>query len=217
MPLSLAVDGYDGKADIWSLGITIIEMAELHPPRRRAKMDALLRAIVNDLPPTFEQPGQWSGELRDFVTVMLQKNPTARHDAARCATHAFLQHNATEPTRQLLLNRCLSLPKNKKNVRQPASKPSIPAGFPDQPPPELQQLLDRSTVTSRIAPGSGRTAASSAKVPSTASLVSADQAYLEATQSLRQLPKLGSGTGDATEALLPGRSTGGRSCPCVIL
>ena len=48
--------------------------------------------------------------------------------------------------------------------------------------------------------------------PASLTQVSADQAYREATQTLRQLPqqgRLGSETNGATEALLPGRSTGG--------
>ena len=203
-------DGYDGKADIWSLGITIIEIAELHPPRRGRKMDALLRSIVSDAPPTFEQPGQWSTELREFTALMLQKNPAERHDAARCRTHLFLRRIATDSTRQLLLDRCRSLPAVKQTVRQPESKPAVPADFPAQPPPELEQLLRPTGSRTRTY---SATASAKHSVTNTASLVSSDQAYLEATRSMKQLP----GGGGANEPLLRGGGGSGRSCPCVIL
>ena len=201
-------DGYDGKADIWSLGITIIEMAELHPPRRNRKMDTLLMSIVRDAPPTFEQPGQWSAELREFTAAMLQKSPADRHDAARCRTHTFLQRSAMDSTRQLLLDRCRSLPEVKKSVRQPPPKPSIPASFPDQAPASLEELL-RPTGSHR---SRNYSATATASVSSTASMVSSDQAYLEATRTLSQLP---SGLAGANEPLLR-QPRGSSSCPCLI-
>lgn len=199
---------------MWSLGITIIEMAELHPPGRGRKMDALLMSIVRDAPPTFEQPGQWSAELREFTAFMLRKNPADRHDAARCRTHTFLQHNATDSARQLLLDRCRSLPEVKKTVRQPPSKPSIPANFPDQAPAELEELL-RPTSSQRSRTYSA-TATASAR--NTAPMVSSDQAYLEATRTLSQLPEgFGApGAGGANEPLLRPQRHSGRNCPCLI-
>ena len=106
-------------------------MAELHPPRRRMRMDALLEAIVQKGPPDFSEPRQWSVELRDFVAVMLQKQPEARHDAARCLGHVFLSRGAAErgDTRRVLCRRCAALPKDA--VRQPSTKPEVPDDFPE--------------------------------------------------------------------------------------
>ena len=75
-------------------------------------MDALLEAIVQKGPPDFSEPRQWSVELRDFVAVMLQKQPEARHDAARCLGHVFLSRGAEErgDTRRVLCRRCAALP-----------------------------------------------------------------------------------------------------------
>ena len=89
-------------------------------------MDALLEAIVHKGPPDFSEPRQWSVELRDFVAVMLQKQPEARHDAARCLGHVFLSRGAEErgDTRRVLCRRCAALPKDA--VRQPSTKPEVP-------------------------------------------------------------------------------------------
>ncbi|EFN54067.1 hypothetical protein CHLNCDRAFT_136164 [Chlorella variabilis] len=82
-------DGYDEAADIWSLGITAIELAEGEPPRAHLASFRLLFMIVRDDPPQLEG-GQWSTELKDFVWQCLRKDPSARPSAEDLLEHPFV-------------------------------------------------------------------------------------------------------------------------------
>ncbi|KAJ3193995.1 Mitogen-activated protein kinase kinase kinase kinase 3, partial [Entophlyctis luteolus] len=81
---------YDHKADIWSLGITAIEMAECSPPHfDMYPMRALFMIPTLD-PPTLKADAPWSEEFRDFLKQCLQKDPAARASAADLMTHPFV-------------------------------------------------------------------------------------------------------------------------------
>lgn len=73
------------KADVWSLGITLLELAETNPPLHEVHpMKALMMIPMRD-PPTFSQPEKWSREFKDFVTQCLIKSPEKRKTAEQMA------------------------------------------------------------------------------------------------------------------------------------
>ncbi|XP_051540036.1 serine/threonine-protein kinase 10-like [Myxocyprinus asiaticus] len=80
---------YSSKADIWSLGITLIEAAEMDPPHHSLNPMRVLLKITKSPPPTLSNPRQWSSHFQDFLRRVLQKNPEARWGAQQLLAHPF--------------------------------------------------------------------------------------------------------------------------------
>ncbi|KAM6105399.1 LOW QUALITY PROTEIN: STE20-like serine/threonine-protein kinase [Pterocles gutturalis] len=80
---------YDYKADIWSLGITLIEMAQIEPPHHELNPMRVLLKIAKSDPPTLAQPSKWSSDFKDFEE-MLKKNVDARWSATQLLQHPFV-------------------------------------------------------------------------------------------------------------------------------
>ncbi|XP_073251372.1 serine/threonine-protein kinase 3-like [Porites lutea] len=83
--------GYDCLADIWSLGITAIEMAEGKPPYADIHPMRAIFMIPTKPPPSFKEDDKWSKEFKDFVTRCLVKNPEERATATQLLQHTFIQ------------------------------------------------------------------------------------------------------------------------------
>ncbi|KAJ3601084.1 hypothetical protein NHX12_032057 [Muraenolepis orangiensis] len=80
---------YDGKVDVWSLGITCIELAERKPPLFNMNaMSALYHIAQNESPVL--QSNHWSDYLRNFVDSCLQKIPQDRPTSDILLNHRFL-------------------------------------------------------------------------------------------------------------------------------
>jgi len=90
-PETIDQRGYDAKADIWSLGITLIEMAEKDPPFFKLEPLEVVRAIVSQPPPTLKNPSEWSSNFREIVKFCLQRDPKKRFSAAALLQHPWTQ------------------------------------------------------------------------------------------------------------------------------
>uniref|UniRef100_A0A8C3GR64 non-specific serine/threonine protein kinase n=1 Tax=Cairina moschata TaxID=8855 RepID=A0A8C3GR64_CAIMO len=75
--------GYNCVADIWSLGITAIEMAEGKPPYADIHPMRAIFMIPTNPPPTFRKPEIWSDNFTDFVKQCLVKSPEQRATATQ--------------------------------------------------------------------------------------------------------------------------------------
>ncbi|KAF8468856.1 kinase-like domain-containing protein [Kalaharituber pfeilii] len=71
---------YNSKADIWSLGITVIELANLKPPLNELEPMRAIMLIPRQAPPRLEG-GNWSNPLREFVALCLNERPDDRPSA----------------------------------------------------------------------------------------------------------------------------------------
>jgi len=83
--------GYDLKADIWSLGITCIEMAESKPPYSNIHPMRAIFMIPSKPPPRLTQPDKWSKEFNDFIFKTLTKAPDQRPTAQELLEHPFIK------------------------------------------------------------------------------------------------------------------------------
>ncbi|KAL0478400.1 serine/threonine-protein kinase svkA [Acrasis kona] len=81
--------GYDGRADIWSLGITAIEMAKGKAPHSELNAMRALFVIPKENPPVLE--GEFSKPFKEFVSLCLTKDPSARPTASELLSHKFIK------------------------------------------------------------------------------------------------------------------------------
>jgi len=84
-------DKYDAKADVWSLGITAIEMAQGEPPYMQLKMMQAMVKICSGPPPRLEEPDKWSKEFNQFLADTLVKEPSARPSSVELLNHPFIK------------------------------------------------------------------------------------------------------------------------------
>ncbi|GCB63033.1 hypothetical protein scyTo_0011555 [Scyliorhinus torazame] len=94
---------YDHKADVWSLGITLIELAEMEPPHHELNPMRVLLKITKAPPPTLSHPSRWSPDFKDFLRKALDKNVDARWCIQQLLQHPFVTAVASnKPIRELI-------------------------------------------------------------------------------------------------------------------
>ncbi|KAL0358199.1 UNVERIFIED_CONTAM: Serine/threonine-protein kinase dst1 [Sesamum calycinum] len=82
---------YDGKVDVWALGVSAIEMAEGVPPRATVHPMRVLFMISIEPAPMLEDKEKWSLVFHDFVAKCLTKDPRLRPTAAEMLKHKFIE------------------------------------------------------------------------------------------------------------------------------
>ncbi|KAH7433304.1 hypothetical protein KP509_07G063100 [Ceratopteris richardii] len=82
---------YDGKVDVWSLGITAIEMAEVLPPRWHVHPLRALFMILREPAPMLADKEKWSLVFHEFVAKCLTKDTRLRPSATEMLKHKFIE------------------------------------------------------------------------------------------------------------------------------
>lgn len=75
-------NGYGPNCDIWSLGITLIEMAETTAPYGTLEPMRVLFMIPSNPPPTLQNPELYSKSIKNFLSRCLIKDPSKRPSAS---------------------------------------------------------------------------------------------------------------------------------------
>ena len=72
-------EAYTNKSDMWSLGITILELIEGKAPREQLTSDKLVKSIISDPAPELNKyETKWSREFRTLIDSILKKDDKKR-------------------------------------------------------------------------------------------------------------------------------------------
>jgi serine/threonine-protein kinase OSR1/STK39 len=83
--------GHTEKADIWSLGITAIELATGAAPYAHLHELDIVQKILKAPPPQLPRAGGFSPEFRDFVRKCMNSDPGRRLGAEALIKHPFIE------------------------------------------------------------------------------------------------------------------------------
>ncbi|KAL7636823.1 UNVERIFIED_CONTAM: hypothetical protein RMT77_012581 [Armadillidium vulgare] len=110
--------GYDCVADIWSLGITALEMAEGKPPYGDIHPMRAIFMIPTKPPPSFREPDQWQPEFIDFVSRCLVKSPEERATASELLQHDFILRAQPVTILRIMIDEAMEIRENMNTNRQ---------------------------------------------------------------------------------------------------
>lgn len=92
--IDLKQSSYDVRADVWSLGITLYELATGRSPYADCLTDFdILVKVVNDVPPSLPEDMEFSVEFRDFISSCLIKDCEKRPKYKQLIEHDFIKQH----------------------------------------------------------------------------------------------------------------------------
>uniref|UniRef100_A0A7S4L3G0 non-specific serine/threonine protein kinase n=1 Tax=Paramoeba aestuarina TaxID=180227 RepID=A0A7S4L3G0_9EUKA len=120
--------GYDGRADVWSIGITAIELATTEPPYANLDPMKVLYLIPKNQPPALE--GNYPKALKEFVAACLIKDPFKRPTSKAALKHKFLKKPKNKSILAAKIQMYFEWKKSNGKKSYP-EEPDAPLGFLD--------------------------------------------------------------------------------------
>ncbi|XP_044484705.1 serine/threonine-protein kinase BLUS1-like isoform X2 [Mangifera indica] len=86
--------GYNSKADIWSFGITALELAHGHAPFSKYPPMKVLLMTIQNAPPglDYDRDKKFSKSFKEMVAMCLVKDQTKRPTAEKLLKHSFFKY-----------------------------------------------------------------------------------------------------------------------------
>ncbi|XP_066441018.1 myosin-IIIa [Eleutherodactylus coqui] len=152
---------YDARCDVWSLGITAIELGDGDPPLADLHPMRALFKIPRNPPPTLRQPELWSPEFNDFINKCLTKDFEKRPMVSDLLEHAFIRqirHNEVALQKQLMefidIHQQMGIMEKKRHERIHTKKgifrESMTSNQNDVDDLASLEILDENTVTDQL-------------------------------------------------------------------
>ena len=108
-PELINMQKYNQSIDIWSLGITCIELAEFEPPYINYDKNEALNKIKKNPPHGLPLPQKWSREFNTFVTACLNINKFKRPSCQELLQFDFIKNiDKKKLNRKLIILQMLS-------------------------------------------------------------------------------------------------------------
>ncbi|KFB38598.1 polo kinase kinase [Anopheles sinensis] len=161
---------YDFKVDIWSLGITLIEFAQMEPPNSEMSPMRVLLKIQKSEPPKLDQPSKWTKSFNDFLARTLVKDPQQRPSTDVLMALPFISGDLdSKPIKDLLLEYKADVVEEEL-VDEEAEEPrnsALPLDLDDDSSSLQSQETDKLPDTPTSLSKSSRDSKESTPVPST--------------------------------------------------
>ena len=108
-PELINMQKYNKSIDVWSLGITCIELAEYEPPYINYDKNQALEKIKKNPPRGLSHPNQWSNEFNQFVRSCLNVNKFKRPNCKELLEYDFIKNlDKKKLNRKLIILQMLS-------------------------------------------------------------------------------------------------------------
>jgi len=137
---------YDNRSDLWSLGITAIEMAEAQPPLCDMHPMRALFLIPRNPPPRLKSK-RWNSKFKNFIETTLVKDYHQRPYTDQLLKHPFVRDQPTERQVRIQLKDHLDRMKKHKAAKEREEAEFQYSGSDeDAPPPEDERAGEPSSI-----------------------------------------------------------------------
>eukprot|EP00013_Stygamoeba_regulata_P014073 CAMPEP_0177674588 /NCGR_PEP_ID=MMETSP0447-20121125/26653_1 /TAXON_ID=0 /ORGANISM="Stygamoeba regulata, Strain BSH-02190019" /LENGTH=163 /DNA_ID=CAMNT_0019182729 /DNA_START=74 /DNA_END=561 /DNA_ORIENTATION=+ len=100
-PEIINAEPYNSSTDIWSLGITLIQIAEGQAPKHELPSMQAMIEICTGEPPTLKPCDSWTPEMHAFLAQCLQRDTSARPSAEELREHPWIAELSISPEKIL--------------------------------------------------------------------------------------------------------------------